>query len=333
MGTFAKLLKADGATIPDSKKKEFEERVEQLFQAGGMMEMKHIQLCGKTVHTIVKASMHEYGMDFYYSYFDDVSWENAGFDKKNCHIYSNKVGGVYFIDVIVAAYVLEGLYLNGPALATVDEEQVSPLIYADWIYYLFRDEGLFAHVYKDAPLVVKPVATERFLGIHHDDMILFWKDDGQIQFSDSLLEWFKELRERFDQIKEVKVSIKKPLEWITGLMKYADKNYYHIYTINDFYEETIAHPDDQRYLVLWKLYDEMLHDPEMKKAGSVIFVPDGPEYENRGVHYPKDQLIRPLRTFWDLMSPDKRNNKARVTFRRYMALVANKELRMKVFGF
>ncbi|MBQ8199202.1 MAG: hypothetical protein IJZ76_07240 [Lachnospiraceae bacterium] len=36
---------------------------------------------------------------------------------------------------------------------------------------------------------------------------------------------------------------------------------------------------------------------------------------------------------WDLMSPSKKNNKARVTFRRYMALVANKALRNTVFGF
>lgn len=29
----------------------------------------------------------------------------------------------------------------------------------------------------------------------------------------------------------------------------------------------------------------MVHDPEMKKAGDVIFVPDEQEHENEGLHY------------------------------------------------
>ena len=77
----------------------------------------------------------------------------------------------------------------------------------------------------------------------------------------------------------------------------------------------------------------MLRDPELKKAGDVIFVPEGPEYEKVGLHYwgnpPKRRLIHN----WNMIDWDKRNNKARVTFRRYMALVANKKLRYKVFGF
>ena len=53
----------------------------------------------------------------------------------------------------------------------------------------------------------------------------------------------------------------------------------------------------------------------------------------RGFHYWGEQPKRRLMRSWDIMSLDKRNNIARVTFRRYMALVANKVLRVKVFGF
>lgn len=35
---------------------------------GGMMEMEQVRLCGKKAVTIKKASMHDYGMDFYYNY-------------------------------------------------------------------------------------------------------------------------------------------------------------------------------------------------------------------------------------------------------------------------
>lgn len=333
MGTYVELLKADGVTIRDDRKKEFEKRVEQLFRSGGMMEVRHIQLCGKTVNTIAEASMHEDGMNFFYNYFEDNRWENAGFDRNNCHVYSNKVGWEHFNQVIVAAYILEGLYLDGPAVAAVDGERVRSFIYADWIYYLFRDDCIFANAYKDAPLIVKPVTTAEFLEINPDDMILYWKNDGEVCFSDSLLEWFKELKDRFDQLKELKISSEKILEWILELMEYADENYYCVFTINDFFEETLKHLNDSRYIALWKVYDEMLHDPEMEKAGSVIFAPEGVEYEHIGMHYLGEQPRRRLLMNWDIMKPNKKNNRARVKFRRYMALVANKELRKKVFGF
>ena len=95
----------------------------------------------------------------------------------------------------------------------------------------------------------------------------------------------------------------------------------------------MEHLADVRYLALWKVYDELLHDPELEEAGSVIFVPEGPEYEHLGIHYWEKTKRRRLRNLWDCTEGSKRNNKARVTLRRYMALVANKELRKEVFGF
>ena len=116
-------------------------------------------------------------------------------------------------------------------------------------------------------------------------------------------------------------------------MEEADDNYYRIYTISDFFEETLENLYDKRYLAIWKLYEEMLRDQELSEACDVVFVPDGPEYEKVGLHYWGKPPKRRLMTSWDMTDLSKRNNKARVTFRRYMALVANKELRRKVLGF
>lgn len=77
----------------------------------------------------------------------------------------------------------------------------------------------------------------------------------------------------------------------------------------------------------------MLHDPMMEEAGSIIFVPDVPEYENVGVHCFGTQPRRRLKYIWDTMREEEKNNKARVTFRRYMALLENRKLRMEIFGF
>lgn len=76
-----------------------------------------------------------------------------------------------------------------------------------------------------------------------------------------------------------------------------------------------------------------MHAPEMEKAGSVVFVPEGPEYEHVGLHYYGTQPRRRLKRNWDIMKKDEKNNKARVTFRRYMALLENKKMRKEFFGF
>ena len=496
MGTFAGLFRE--GRIPENKKDEFIRRVELLFQAGGMMEMQYIQLFGKKVATLRKASMHDDGMNFFYNYFEEGVWENAGFDKESMHIWSGKIGWDCFHTAVVAAYVLEALYLDGPAVPIVDMDLVAAYRYTGWINYLFQEHFLlknrdpwqlfeFLHEqtdvedyewgsftydgygalgcleisavlngtdaairqskplnaikvnkketkditvieaivltkhlvedyrknsslneeeqlslllemirasygqdvfalmdkYEDERLkdilfcafrsevpafIIKvlaetydkdfwelwiqnkdvvrrrwkygsetieasPISTAEFFQQNPDDMILFWEEDERIEFSDDLRKWFKYLKIRYDELMETNLIIENPLNWIINLMEYADENYFRIYTMNDFFGETMEHLTDLRYQVLWKIYDDMLHDPEMEEAGSVIFVPDEPEYENMGVTYIGEQPRRRLQTNWGFMSMEKKNNKARKTLRRYMALVANRRLRQAVFGF
>lgn len=102
-------------------------------------------------------------------------------------------------------------------------------------------------------------------------------------------------------------------------MEYAFMQYYNIFTFEEFWEETTEHLSDERYQALWLLYEELLMDEQLQKEGEIIIDPDAP--------------VRQLKRHWDFMSQEEKNNRARVTYRRYMALVANKELRQKMFGF
>lgn len=188
-------------------------------------------------------------------------------------------------------------------------------------------------LYGNQGYYVAPVSTMQLLRQTADDMILYWKEDGDIEFSEELKLWFQMLRTQFDLFMEGEMQVEKPLKYILELMEYADENYYRIYTITEFFEESMDNIHDKRYLVLWKLYENMLYDSELEEAGSVIFVPEGPEYEHVGLHYWGEEPKRRLLRNWSMMEMSKRNNKARVTLRRYMALVANKPLRKKVFGF
>lgn len=177
------------------------------------------------------------------------------------------------------------------------------------------------------------VSTMDFFGITSDDMILFWGDDENIQFSQELENWFDDLKSRFDMFMESGDRVENSLYWILELMEYADENYYRVYTFSNFFNETMDHLNDRRFLTLWKIYDEMLHDPVMEEAGSVVFVPEGPEYEHVGLHYFGTPPRRRLKTNWDMIKKEERNNKARVKFRRYMALLENRKLRKRIFGF
>ena len=112
MGTFAMLFHKAGTGIPDEKMEEFKERIEKLFQMGGMMEVEQVQLCGKKAVTIKKASMHDYGMNFHYNYFEDDCWENAGFSLKRGHVWSEKIGWREFHRTVVAAYGLDQLFVS-----------------------------------------------------------------------------------------------------------------------------------------------------------------------------------------------------------------------------
>ncbi|MBQ9991076.1 MAG: hypothetical protein IJP31_09095 [Lachnospiraceae bacterium] len=137
-----------------------------------------------------------------------------------------------------------------------------------------------------------------------DDMIPYWEAEGDFDFSEELWDWFSVLRERFEEIMASDLSIEDPRSLILISILETYDEYYQIYPFAEFLEETLEHIEDKRYLVLWKLYEEMLHEP-------------------------KRRLIHE----WRRIEDNKRNNKARVTFRRYMALVANLGLRKKVFGF
>ena len=97
MGTFVKLFRDSESIIPESRKEEFIERIEKIYQAGGMMEVEDVVLYRQRLTLIRKPKMDDDGMNFYYNYFEDDCRENAGFDRNNCYVWSNKVGWINYL--------------------------------------------------------------------------------------------------------------------------------------------------------------------------------------------------------------------------------------------
>ena len=140
MGSFAGLFKADESSIPQDKRKEFEERIECLLDIGGMMEVDFVQLYGKKLPLLRRLHMTEKGLDSHYNYFEDSLWESVGFDKEECRFWSGKIGWGRYARVTIAAHVLEELYHEGTAITTWDGEMVKSWLYVAWINYLFNEK-------------------------------------------------------------------------------------------------------------------------------------------------------------------------------------------------
>ncbi len=118
---------------------EFQERLEKLFQAGGMMEIEPISMFSIETATLRKARMHKRGMNFYYNYFEEDSWENAGYNLEENYVWSNKIGWREFNWTVIAAYVLENLYTDGTGAVFENGNLVDESIFTGWINYLFHD--------------------------------------------------------------------------------------------------------------------------------------------------------------------------------------------------
>ena len=517
MGIYAELYSGKVCnTVPEDKKKEFAKRIERLFQEGGMMRIKPNILFGKRVYTIHKVKMGKNGVRFNYNYFDENEWETAGFDKENYCVFSGKLGSEDFLEVMVAAYMLEEQYVEETSITRLDGDNVRNWEYIGWINHLFdehyhmknfdswklfelfheleesgyRDEEdiecalwngyetqfdfgnkryafvakceIYAVLYgtekaiekykpgleegtlelkiikameayrnglkkykeerriseneqlkelmevirndykntekvvcnsisqenfslelvktaallSDAPaFVVKgvaelynqefwnlwkqmglsglryfeelynqekhyiaPLSTAGFLNKDRNDMIYFWNEKAGFDFTQGLYIWFKLLKMKFSHVIEdegiyLKAFKEEPLRHIVEIMEAAEENYYHILTFTEFLEETKENIEDKRYWALWKIYEDMVFDPQLIKAGSVIFAPEGTENKRNGFWEYKRNSKKVLINDWVSIPKEKKNNDGRKILRRYMALMANKKLRYKVFGF
>ena len=477
MGRFAEFYRAEDCHIPEHKQEEFEHRVKQLFNAGGMMELDYICFNGKKATLIRPVELHEDGFNACYNYFDDGFWENAGYSKKSTRIWSGKVGGTFFIRTVAAAYRLQEHYMNGVCVTLIDREPLLGGGSIGWLNYLFNEKyfpknydpwklfeschyseafdepleytcfydgysfvgcceihavlhgtssaltkydcnglgdaeklslkamkqlikwlslyvalsdqdrdtqlkqlmsalrsyyeaespiskpdnipsdvlqsiweiwdvadapafvvkaiaeiyerdfwdlwseikdvarRIYYNIHQDKRLYAQPTPTTEFFQLSPDDMIFYWTENGDIVFSEDLWNWFNELKVRFDQWMETDFTVECPLSFFLNVMAEADSSYYRIYTFSQFFEESLEHMRDKPYLALWKLYEELISDPELKAAATVI-------YENGML----------AAYSWNWLDQKLKFNKGRVTLRRYMALMANQPLRKKVLG-
>lgn len=181
---------------------------------------------------------------------------------------------------------------------------------------------------------ISEITTKDFFKLNSHQLILYWGEYDDIELDEEIWSWFEEIKKEYDKIIDSDFTVTNMPVYIIDLLQYAYENYYNIFAFKDFFEETLCNLNDRRYVAFWKQFESMLHNPEFEKWGDVIFITEDEEKNsNNGIFGSHKKLKRRLKTYWDLMSNELKNNKARVLLKDYMALAANKKLRLKVFGF
>ena len=139
MGTFA--CYTGEMDIPEEKKDCFGQQMMKLLSYGGMMQLEQVSLFGRELILLTPVELSKEGkVNFWYNYFEESSWESAGFDANNLTFYSNKIGSCEFSDVILAAYMLYEMYIEAPGFTECNGEMIDPQFYGGWLNHILGTE-------------------------------------------------------------------------------------------------------------------------------------------------------------------------------------------------
>lgn len=339
MGSFAGYF--GEARVPEGKRAELKERMLALLTQGGMMDYSTVSMFGYKL-SLLKPPTYDGDENVVvgYNYFEDDRWEDAGYNAKRGDFWSNKIGGSKFATVVCAAYVLLEFYSETRMITAYNGEILSERGYIGWLNYLFHeaytnkrvdnlcelyemlpeyvrktdlicllnDDSAFAEPYDLSGLTPVPaISTEKFLNISDENRLLFWRPDGDVRISEETTAWFAELRTEFDEIMGRSGPLIEPKQFLPELMRtlrQACDDYQHIYFFEDQFHEFAENGNSRRIqaaVILLRNMMERYKDEveELKKA-----------------HWP-----------YELRKP------GRLAIKRYVALLANLELRQQVFGF
>lgn len=159
-------------------------------------------------------------------------------------------------------------------------------------------------------IACKKIATHDYFKKSVDDFAYFWNED--FDFTDEFNIWCKELSEKFKKINEEDYILMTELDFLKYFMELLEKSnnmYAIIFCFEDMFYDIISNAGKKEYQSLVKLFELLMDE---NKQGQ--------------------EIVKELRS-WDLESKDIKFNQYRLNIKRFLALCANKKLRMKLFEF
>lgn len=148
-----------------------------------------------------------------------------------------------------------------------------------------------------------------------DDRAYYWKNDASndVHFSEDMKRWLAAQKKRLDGIaanNQKRLATADFLPYMLKLLDSANRIYQRIFAFADMLDDYAAHPEQPYYQASMLLLEQLIE--ENRTAGSVL---DGSRLD------------------WELTDRRLTFNQGRLAVKRYLAVLANRELRMEVFGF
>lgn len=156
--------------------------------------------------------------------------------------------------------------------------------------------------------------------ISDDDRLLFWCEDkvqNDVHISDYTTKWLLYLRWEYKKLIDsdfASVPHKDFLDYFVNVLDKANQMYWRIYLQQDTYYEILMHASDRRYQALIHILAKLTE--ECRKLSWVSL--DGDKH---------------FQSSWHLLPRTITQNPARKEIKRYLALISNPELRLKIFDF
>lgn len=189
MGTFVRCEMDDSLRVPEELRERYLAQMEVLFRQGGMMTLHHPCMFDRQIttmdlrpkrHSLLNGTTYLY---YTYHYHDQDCCPEVGICLDTLEVYSDKIDGEIFQNVVPAAYVLEALYATGMYAYTADDHPrsthattvwISGWVYA-WLYHADAATGW-----------LNCILGERFWNLHCDMWRLF-----EFSKREDLLGWKK----------------------------------------------------------------------------------------------------------------------------------------------
>lgn len=346
MGTYVEY---DGAMkIPEGKREEFLSRVQKVIDLGGIMDVEQVSMYGKQLFLLkpVKVSKDTSTiLDF--SYFEDDRWEPAVFYGKEMKLSSQKVGTREFKDVMRVLYSLFAIYDESPGQIRIGGENVSWKRGVGWINHLFgteycerdvvpleerekadaipfpkvRTDECFRHLYY-LSYVSLPEKLRKmpYYAFSDDDRLYWWDGTEEVTISNSV----DEVLQIYGRLFQAALQDRSVFQGICGekfcTSKDFDRKFINLLAdINETFK---------RVFPFESMFYEFIENKEKMEyrvaAGLLAFV--------AGVHEEKGKVIEQCNS-WGGASKNIICNGSRMAMKRYLAVMANKKLRRKYFGF
>lgn len=154
---------------------------------------------------------------------------------------------------------------------------------------------------------IPPEDTAEFLHCSDDDRAFFWTADGDVEFSDEMQEWMAGLKEELEEILAAEGNIIEPADFFMVFLRTLEKvneTYRRVYAFSSMFQEFIGKAGQREYQAAVILLQRLLK-----------------RYEGEA------ETLKNAHWSYELDLPGRQNMK------RYLAILANVELRQHVFGF